>query len=142
MKEIAKYQQTGGMSTRFDISIEANNIIPMEETFEELNISEEDERQIHELAADPKVFERFAESVAPSIYGYQEIKQAILLQLFSGVKKTRSDGTKSRGDFHILLVGDPGAAKSVILKFISGIAPKGRYVVGKSPCKTGHLPQL
>jgi replicative DNA helicase Mcm len=137
LKEIAKHSQTGSMLTRFDISIEANNIIPLEETFEELNITEENERQIQELAADPRVFERLAESVAPSVYGYQEIKQAIVLQLFGGVKKTRSDGTKSRGDTHILLVGDPGVAKSVILKFISGIAPKGRYVVGKSASGAG-----
>jgi replicative DNA helicase Mcm len=137
LKEVAKHFQTGGTSTRYDISIEANNVIPLEETFEELDINEEDERQIQELAADPRVFEKLAESIAPSIYGYDEIKQAIMLQLFGGVKKTKSDGTKTRGDMHILLVGDPGVAKSQILKFISTIAPKGRYVVGKSTSGAG-----
>jgi replicative DNA helicase Mcm len=108
-----------------------------EETFEELNISEEDERQIHELAADPNVLEKLALSIAPSIYGYEEVKKALVLQLFGGVKKIKNDGTRTRGDFHLLLVGDPGVAKSVILKFISGIAPKGRYVVGKSASGAG-----
>lgn len=137
LKEMAKHSQTGAQLTRYDIYIEANNIMPLDETYEELAIDEEDERQIQELAADPQVFDKLAKSIAPSIYGYDEIKQAILLQMFGGVKKTKSDGTKSRGDMHVLLVGDPGVAKSQMLKFISGIAPKGRYVVGKSASGAG-----
>jgi replicative DNA helicase Mcm len=89
------------------------------------------------LAADPNIFEKLAKAVAPSIYGYTEIKKAIVLQLFGGVRKQRSDGTFSRGDIHLFLVGDPGVAKSVMLKFISSIAPKGRYVAGKSTTGAG-----
>jgi len=137
LKEIPVPLKTGAASTQFDIAIEASNIIPLEETFAELDIGEEDERQINELAADPKVFEKLAESIAPSIWGYEEIKKSLVLQLFGGVRKTRSDNTKSRGDIHVLLVGDPGVAKSVTLKFISGIAPKGRYVVGKAATGAG-----
>ncbi|MFH1308362.1 MAG: minichromosome maintenance protein MCM [archaeon] len=137
LKEISRPSPAGGTLTRYDIAIEANNLIPLEETFEELDITEEDERQIQELAADPKVFVKLAESIAPSIYGYEEIKQALVLQLFAGVGKQRSDYTHSRGDIHVLLVGDPGVAKSVTLKFISSIAPKGRYVVGKSATGAG-----
>lgn len=137
LKEITIPLQTGGVSTRFDLAIEANNIIPLEETFEELEISEEEERQIKELAVDPLVYEKLAASIAPSIFGYEDIKLALALQLFGAVKKKRSDGTAIRGDIHLLFVGDPGVAKSVILKFISGIAPKGRYIVGKSATKAG-----
>lgn len=138
LKEIAKHSQTGSQLVRFDIAIEANNILPLEESFEELNITEEDERQIQELAADPNIFDKFIGSISPSIYGYEEIKQAIVFQLFGGVKKIRSDGTThTRGDMHILLVGDPGVAKSVMLKFISGIAPKGRYVAGRGTTGAG-----
>ncbi|MEM4625708.1 MAG: minichromosome maintenance protein MCM [Candidatus Pacearchaeota archaeon] len=126
-----------GVSTRFDLAIEANNIIPLEETYEELKISDEDEIQIRELANDPNIFSRLTENIAPSIYGYDEVKQALVLQLFGGVKKQKLDGTMVRGDIHILLVGDPGVAKSVTLKFISKIAPKGRYVVGKSASGAG-----
>ena len=137
LKEVSITLATGALSTRFDLAIEANNIIPLEETFEDLEITEEDEAEIKELAADPKIFERLTRSIAPSVWGYPEIKEGLALQLFSGVKKQRSDGTETRGDIHILLVGDPGVAKSVMLKFISGIAPKGRYVSGKSASGAG-----
>src|SRR3989338_5502306 len=125
------------MSTRFDHAIEANNIIPLEETFDDLNITEEDERQIIELSEDPEVFDKLARSISPSIYGHEEIKKAMVLQLFGGIKKTHGDGSQSRGDIHVLLVGDPGVAKSVTLKFMAGISPKGRYVVGKSATGAG-----
>ncbi|MEK6820244.1 MAG: hypothetical protein AABX71_00860, partial [Nanoarchaeota archaeon] len=137
LKEVPKVSRTGGTMTRYDIAIEANHLILLEETFEELDISEEDERQIKELAADPKLLDKFIESIAPSIYGYEEIKKALVLQLFGGIKKIRSDGTQSRGDMHVLLVGDPGVAKSQILKFISIIAPKGRYVAGRGTSGAG-----
>ena len=126
-----------GVSTRFDLAIDANNIIPLEETYEDLKISEEDELQIKELSLDSEIFRRLIENIAPSIYGYEEIKQALVLQLFGGVRKQKIDGTVSRGDIHVLLVGDPGVAKSVILKFISKVAPKGRYVVGRSASGAG-----
>ncbi len=137
LKEVPVPLQTGAISTKFDLAIEANNLIPLEETFEELAVDEEEEREIKELAADPRIFEKLAGAIAPSVYGYDEIKHALVLQLFGGVKKTRSDGTSARGDIHILLVGDPGVAKSVILKFISSIAPKGRYVAGRAATGAG-----
>ena len=126
-----------GVSTRFDLAVDANHISPMEETYEDLEISEEDEMQIKELSLDSQIFDKLSETIAPSIYGYKEIKEALVLQLFGGVKKQKSDGTTKRADIHILLVGDPGVAKSVILTFISKIAPKGRYVVGKSSSGAG-----
>ncbi|MEM3113440.1 MAG: minichromosome maintenance protein MCM [Candidatus Pacearchaeota archaeon] len=126
-----------GVSTRFDLAIDANNIIPLEETYEDLKINEEDEMQIKELSLDPDIFRKLTDNIAPSIYGYDEIKQSLVLQLFGGVRKQKIDGTVSRGDIHVLLVGDPGVAKSVTLKFISKIAPKGRYVVGRSASGAG-----
>jgi len=126
-----------GVSTRFDLAIDANNVIPLEETYEALEISEEDELQIKELSVDPQVFEKLADTIAPSIYGYKEIKESLVLQLFGGVRKEKFDGTVKRGDIHILLVGDPGVAKSVTLTFIATIAPKGRYVVGKGASGAG-----
>ena len=137
LKEIPRLSQTGSVLTRYDIAIEANNVIPMEETFMDLDISEEDERQIKELSADPLVLKKLTDSIAPSIYGHDEVKKSLVLQLFGGVKKVKGDGTQTRGDMHVLLVGDPGVAKSQLLKFISGIAPKGRYVVGKAATGAG-----
>ncbi len=137
LKEVPVPLSTGGLSTRFELAIEVNNIIPLEETFEELDISEEDERQIREIAEDPHVFETLAKSISPSVWGYEEIKKSLVLQLFGGVKKEMIDGSKMRGDIHILLIGDPGVAKSVTLVFMANISPKGRYVVGKSASGAG-----
>jgi replicative DNA helicase Mcm len=137
LKEVPVPLQTGAIATRFDIALEANNTLPMDESFEDLKMTEEDEMQIREIAADPHVFDRLAKSMAPSIYGFDKIKEAVLLQMFGGVKKIKSDGGSTRGDVHILLVGDPGVAKSVLLKYTSTIAPKGRYVSGKSATGAG-----
>jgi len=137
LKEVPVPLPSGGLSTRFELAVEVNNLIPLEETFEELDINEEDEKKIIELSRDPNIFEKLSGSITPSIWGYEEIKKSLVLQLFSGVKKVHIDGQKSRGDIHILLIGDPGVAKSVILGFMAEISPKGRYVVGKSTSGAG-----
>jgi replicative DNA helicase Mcm len=137
LKEVPVPLTSGGLSTRFELAMEVNNLIPMEETFEELDINEEDERQILELSQDPKVFEKLTKSIIPSVWGYDEIKKTLVLQLFGGVEKMHADGQRSRGDLHILLIGDPGVAKSATLNFMSRISPKGRYVVGKSASGAG-----
>mgnify|MGYP001612430503 FL=1 len=90
LKEVPVPLQTGSISTRYDIAIEANNIIPLEESFDDLNIAEEEIKEILEIAADPKLLKRLAKSIAPSIYGFEEIKEAVLLQLFGGIKKLKS----------------------------------------------------
>lgn len=137
LKEIAITASSGAMLTRFDLAIEANNLVPLDESFEDINISEEDERTIKELAASPDFMKMMVGSIAPSIWGHTEVKTALAFQLFGGVRKTRSDGTKMRGDVHVLLVGDPGVAKSVMLGFIAGVAPKARYISGKSASAAG-----
>jgi len=137
LKEVPVPLPSGAISTRFDLAIESNNLIPLETTYEELDISEEDELRILELSADPDLFKKLRNSIASSIWGYEEIKEALVLQMFGGVRKTSKDGTVSRGDIHLFLIGDPGVAKSVTLKFISNIAPKGRYIVGKSATGAG-----
>ncbi len=137
LKEVPVPLSSGGLSTRFELAIEVNNIIPLEETFEELDINEEDETQILELSQDSRIFEKLARSITPSVWGYEEIKKSLVLQLFGGVQKVHADGQTSRGDIHILLIGDPGVAKSVTLAFMAKISPKGRYVVGKSTSGAG-----
>jgi len=137
LKEVPVPLRTGAISVRFDLAIEANNIIPLEESFSIIELSEEDEKQIKELSTDPDLIKKLRDSIAPSVFGYEEIKESLLFQLLGGVKRPRSDSTSCRGDIHILLVGDPGVAKSVILKFISTIAPKGRYISGRSSTAAG-----
>ena len=137
LKEVPVPLATGGLSTRYELALEANNIIPLEENFEEFEISEEDENKIIELSKDPQLFNKFSQSIVPSVWGYDEIKKALVLQIFGGVRKTHADGQKRRGDIHVLLIGDPGVAKSSTLKFMAEISPKGRYVVGKSASGAG-----
>ncbi|OYT41139.1 AAA family ATPase, partial [Candidatus Pacearchaeota archaeon ex4484_26] len=127
----------GGKMTRFDLSMEANNIIPLEETYEEFDITEEDEKKIKEFAKQKDVYEKLRDMIAPTIFGYEEIKEALALQLFGGIRKRKRDKTFSRGDIHILLVGDPGTGKSVLLQFIAKNAPKARYVAGKAATSAG-----
>ncbi len=136
-KEVPIILRTGSKSTRFDLMIEANYIEAVEETFYEVKISEEEEQKIIELSQDPELFPKLIASAAPSIYGYEKVKEALLLQLAGGVRKVRSDKVVSRGDTHILLIGDPGSGKSAMLKRISIIAPKGRYVSGKGVSGAG-----
>jgi len=126
-------------STESDIYLEANNVQPAEQDIIDLNISKEDEEKILNLAKDPLVVKKLVNSVAPSIYGNDEIKEAILLQLFGGVMTEHPDGTRIRGDIHILLVGDPATAKSQLLKLTSRILPRSRYVSGKGVSGAGLI---
>ncbi|MCK5289568.1 MAG: minichromosome maintenance protein MCM [Candidatus Aenigmarchaeota archaeon] len=129
--------ERGKETKRRDIFIDCNYLEPIEKEFEDIEITEDDEKQIKKIAKDKKIFDMLKKSIAPSIFGYDDIKLAIAFQLFSGVQKVRPDGMKTRGDIHILLIGDPGAAKSQMLKYVSSLAPKGRYVVGKSSSGAG-----
>lgn len=137
VKEVPIILRTGAKSIRFDLLIEANYVEATEEDFYDIEITKEEEREIKELARDPKVYKRLVDSIAPSIYGYEKVKEALILQLMGGVRKQRKDGVVTRGDMHILLVGDPGSGKSQLLKRINIVAPKGRYVSGKGVSGAG-----
>lgn len=137
VKEIPITGKGGEKTTKFEILLDVNSVEMLEEAFEEIKITKEDEKKIKELAQDPEIYKKLVDSFANSIYGYEEIKEAIILQLFGGLKKIRPDGTRDRGDVHVLLVGDPGAGKSQLLKVVQTIAPKARYVVGKSASGAG-----
>ncbi len=137
IKEIAILLRTGGQSTRFDLVMDANSIKPVQEDFAEIKIDKKDEEEIKKLSKDPKIYEKFIATIAPSIYGHEDIKGALVLQLMGGVKKIRKDRTRTRGDMHILLVGDPGSGKSQLLQFISKAAPKARYISGKGASAAG-----
>ena len=103
----------------------------------DVEITPEDELKILELAKRKDIRELIVNSIAPSIYGYKEIKKAVALLLFGGVPKIYPDGVRVRGDIHVLLVGDPGTAKSQILRYASSIAPRGIYTTGKGSTAAG-----
>ena len=127
----------GNKSTLFDIYIEANSIEIGEKEFEEVEISEEDEKVIRELSTDPEIYDKISHSIAPSIYGMQDVKTAISLVLFGGIAKNMPDGSSLRGDIHMLLVGDPGIAKSQVLRYVIKLSPRGIYTSGKSSTSAG-----
>ncbi|MDI6888457.1 MAG: LAGLIDADG family homing endonuclease [Methanocellales archaeon] len=133
------YQRTSpvGKSTFFDVYLECISIEIQEQEFEELDISKEEEKEILKLSEMPNIYETVINSIAPTIFGYNDIKEAIALQLFAGVAKLLPDGTRVRGDVHVLLVGDPGTAKSQLLRYIATLAPRGIYTSGKGTTAAG-----
>ena len=136
---LRSYQRTTqfGKTPFFDIYLDGNSLEVMEEAFEEIQITEEDEREIMKLKNQPDVYEKLIRSIAPSIFGCNEIKEAMILQLFAGIPKELPDETRVRGDIHVLLVGDPGVAKSQLLNYQVKLAPRGLYTGGKSSTSAG-----
>jgi replicative DNA helicase Mcm len=100
-------------------------------------ISPEEEKQIKSLAELPDIYQRLIDSFAPHIQGHALIKEAILLLVVGSTQRSLQDGTKIRGDINIFLVGDPGTAKSEMLKFCARIAPRGLYTSGRGSTAAG-----
>jgi len=129
--------RTGGQATKYELILEANYVNPMEDDGVNMQISEKDLEEIKEIAKSPNPLDSLAKSIAPSIYGHDKIKEAIALQLAGGCRKIRPDGIITRGDVHMLLIGDPGSGKSQLLKRVTKIAPKARYTSGKGATGAG-----
>ena len=89
------------------------------------------------LSPDTQLYDKLSKSIAPEIFGHTDVKRALLLQLVGGVTRTMSDGMLIRGDINICLVGDPGVAKSQLLKYISTVSPRGVYTTGKGSSGVG-----
>ncbi|MGC8479535.1 MAG: minichromosome maintenance protein MCM [Candidatus Micrarchaeia archaeon] len=122
----------------FTMFFETVSVKPKQKEFAELEISEEDKSVILDLSKDPSIFDKISKSIAPSIYGHNEIKKALVLQLFGGTPdKKLVDGALIRSDIHMLLIGDPGSAKTRLLQAVTELVPKGIYVSGKSTSGAG-----
>lgn len=138
---IARAQQEfAGRKARlrtFELLLDANYVDVVGKEVEVVEITPEDERQIRELAKDPFIHRKLIASLAPSIYGYGDIKEAVLYLLFGGVPKRLPDGVMIRGEINVLLVGDPGTAKSQLLQYVSRIAPRGLYTSGRGTTAAG-----
>ncbi|CAD6231736.1 GSCOCG00001561001-RA-CDS [Cotesia congregata] len=100
-------------------------------------ITNEEEDMFKRLAADPLIYEKIAKSIAPSIFGAFDIKKSIACLLFGGSRKRMPDGLCRRGDINVLMLGDPGTAKSQLLKFVETVAPIGIYTSGKGSSAAG-----
>eukprot|EP01038_Epipyxis_sp_PR26KG_P009258 gene9258-12473_t len=120
-----------------DTYIEAYSIEKEKLNYRELGMDDAAARLIQEIGMDSDPYTRLANSIAPEIYGHEDVKKALLLQLVGGVTRELPDGMKIRGDINICLMGDPGVAKSQLLKYIATIAPRGVYTTGKGSSGVG-----
>jgi replicative DNA helicase Mcm len=125
-----------GKLRTFMLNLDVNSIEVLGKEPEMSQPSPEEEEKILELARDPWVHRKIVQSIAPSIYGYDHVKEAIMYLLFGGVEKDLPDITV-RGEINSLLVGDPGTAKSQLLQYVARIAPRGLYTSGRGTTAAG-----
>ncbi|MFO8116326.1 MAG: LAGLIDADG family homing endonuclease [Halorubrum sp.] len=134
---IEQVEQGNEKSAIFDLYMDGVSIAIEDEEFEDMDITEADKREIIELSNREDIYEAMVGSIAPAIYGYEEEKLAMILQLFSGVTKHLPDGSRIRGDLHMLLIGDPGTGKSQMISYVENIAPRSVYTSGKGSSAAG-----
>uniref|UniRef100_A0A671R019 DNA replication licensing factor MCM5 n=1 Tax=Sinocyclocheilus anshuiensis TaxID=1608454 RepID=A0A671R019_9TELE len=101
------------------------------------SVSPQEEEELRALASSPSVYDSLARSLAPSIYGSDDLKKAVVCLLFGGSRKRLPDGLTRRGDINLLMLGDPGTAKSQLLKFVERCSPIGVYTSGKGSSAAG-----
>ncbi|KAG2331233.1 hypothetical protein Bca52824_002413 [Brassica carinata] len=120
-----------------DTYLEATAVTHFKKKYEEYEFQKDEEEQITRLAEDGDIYNKLSRSLAPEIYGHEDIKKALLLLLVGAPHRQLKDGMKIRGDVHICLMGDPGVAKSQLLKHIINVAPRGVYTTGKGSSGVG-----
>ncbi|KAI9866203.1 MAG: MCM DNA helicase complex subunit [Trichoglossum hirsutum] len=121
----------------FATIMEANHVIKSHDQLAGFRLTEEDEQQIRALSRDPKIVDKIIGSMAPSIYGHVDIKTAVALSLFGGVSKEAQGKHSIRGDINVLLLGDPGTAKSQVLKYIEKTAHRAVFATGQGASAVG-----
>jgi MCM P-loop domain len=120
-----------------DTYLEVHHIHQLKKQYSEMQLTPEIYAAVAELREDRYLYSKLAQSIAPEIYGHLDVKKALLLLLVGGVTKNMGDGMKIRGDINVCLMGDPGVAKSQLLKYISKVAPRGVYTTGKGSSGVG-----
>lgn len=124
----------------FEFYIDLHSIEPVNNPFEDYRLTEEDIEKIHKLSQQPNIYERLCHSIAPEIYGYETVKEGLLLQMFEGFRPS-SDVFKAdymdRWTIHILLIGDPGIGKSQLVSALKSRTPKQIYVNGANTSTAG-----
>lgn len=121
----------------FATILEANHVVKSHDQLAGFRLTEEDERAIRALSRDPKIVDKIIASMAPSIYGHTDIKTAVALSLFGGVSKEAQGKLNIRGDINILLLGDPGTAKSQVLKYVEKTAHRAVFATGQGASAVG-----
>lgn len=122
----------------FEFMIDLDNITPVNSTFDDYMITEEDTEKIIKLSQDPNIFHRLVCTIAPEIYGYDVVKKGLVLQLFEGARPLDNNmDYDDRWTIHILLIGDPGIGKSQIIQSVNKHAPKVITISGTGASKAG-----
>ncbi|RYO92991.1 hypothetical protein DL766_005216 [Monosporascus sp. MC13-8B] len=121
----------------FATILEANNVVKAHDQLAGFRLTEEDEQEIRKLSRDPQIVDKIVNSIAPSIYGHDDVKTAIALSLFGGVAKTAKGSHVVRGDINVLLLGDPGTAKSQALKYAEKTAHRAVFATGQGASAVG-----
>ncbi|EIW68302.1 hypothetical protein TREMEDRAFT_39804 [Tremella mesenterica DSM 1558] len=121
----------------FSTVLEANHINKKEDLYAATRLTEEDEKLIRQMAKDERISKRIVKSIAPSIYGHDDIKTALALSLFGGVPKDINRKHRIRGDINVLLLGDPGTAKSQFLKYVEKTAGRAVFTTGQGASAVG-----
>lgn len=121
----------------FATILEANNVVKTHDQLAGFRLTEEDEHEIRALSRDPQIVDKIISSIAPSIYGHTDIKTAVALSLFGGVAKVRKGDHRVRGDINVLLLGDPGTAKSQVLKYVEKTAHRAVFATGQGASAVG-----
>jgi replicative DNA helicase Mcm len=124
-------------STLFKTFFDINFIDPEDKTDDVIDLTKEDRKKIEDLSKEPFIQKKIARSIAPDIYGREDLKMASALSLFAGTRKKKPGGGYKRGDIHVLFVGDPGTGKSEILKSAIEVSPRGLYTSGKGSTAVG-----
>jgi DNA replication licensing factor MCM7 len=120
-----------------DTYLEAQHITHHKKAYNDLVMDARTLRRIEQYQSSGHMYEYLSRSIAPEIYGHQDVKKALLLLLIGGVTKEMGDGMRIRGDINICLMGDPGVAKSQLLKYITKVAPRGVYTSGRGSSGVG-----
>lgn len=120
-----------------DTYIEAFQIIQEKKTYQDVDFSEDALESIQKASKSSDVYIKLARSICPEIYGMEDVKKALLLLMVGGSTLVLRDGMKIRGDLNMALIGDPGVAKSQLLKHIAHITPRGVYTTGKGSSGAG-----
>ncbi|KAJ6945776.1 hypothetical protein NC651_000744 [Populus alba x Populus x berolinensis] len=121
----------------FSTVIEANYVTKKQDLFSAYKLTQEDKEEIEKLSKDPRIGERIIKSIAPSIYGHEDIKTALALAMFGGQEKNVKGKHRLRGDINVLLLGDPGTAKSQFLKYVEKTGQRAVYTTGKGASAVG-----
>ena len=136
-KSVLAQSTNSNNSTLFKTYIDVNFIDPEGKTDDIVELSKEDKKKIENLAKEPMIQRKIARSIAPNIYGRDQLKIACALSLFGGTRRKKPGGGYKRGDLHFLMVGDPGTGKSEILKGTIEVSPRGIYTSGKGSSAVG-----